>query len=235
MESESFMKVQFRHLLLGLGDIIVLVVFFFFTGFTMLPSEPADAFPYMILTTIPFIISWVLINIIFGLFSINLDFRKLFTKLFLACLINTTIGVLCQYLLAKMLVKYGEPTFDIEILLYIWSSEFIVIIVWRGIYLLLQTAFQSKKYPMFRKSLIASMIVIAGFGVLLPLPRIYTAVRYSGDVFNASNSPEAPVAIVFGAGLNPDGSPSIVLAERVATIAQVFFCKSGLAFFGSRE
>ena len=37
-----------------------------------------------------------------------------------------------------------------------------------------------------------------------------------------SNSPKEPIAIVFGAGLDPDGSPSIVLGERVAVAAKLY-------------
>jgi vancomycin permeability regulator SanA len=216
------MNIKFKLLLLGFGDIVTLAFFFFFTGFSMIPSEPADTFSYMVITTAPFIISWIPINIFLRLFSINLDFGKLSQKLFWACLSNAIIGTVCQYLLSKLLVKYGELTFDVTTIIYIGVGEFLVVIAWRIIYQLLYIAFQFEKYPIIKKFLIASFIFIVGLGIFLVLPRIYTTIRYSNDIYNLSNSPKKPIAIVFGAGLNPDGSPSIVLAERVSTAVKLY-------------
>ena len=36
-------------------------------------------------------------------------------------------------------------------------------------------------------------------------------------------APDAPVAIVFGAGLNRDGRPSPVLRDRVSTAVELYF------------
>lgn len=57
---------------------------------------------------------------------------------------------------------------------------------------------------------------------VLALARLYTAMRYQGHVHTAENAPGAPVAIVFGAGLRIDGSPTLVLEDRVATAAELY-------------
>ena len=66
-------------------------------------------------------------------------------------------------------------------------------------------------------SLIALGIVTVGLSrlvtVLSTLPRLY----------NAQNVPPRPVAIVFGAGLERDGTPSPVLKDRVKTAAGLYF------------
>ena len=48
--------------------------------------------------------------------------------------------------------------------------------------------------------------------------------RYAGSrLYNPQSSPQDRVAIVFGAGLWRDGSPSPVLRDRVATAADLYF------------
>ena len=50
------------------------------------------------------------------------------------------------------------------------------------------------------------------------------SVRSAGDgrVFDVENVPPAPVAIVFGAGLRQDGTPSFVLAGRLETARRLY-------------
>ncbi|MCD4673648.1 MAG: YdcF family protein [Anaerolineaceae bacterium] len=60
-------------------------------------------------------------------------------------------------------------------------------------------------------------ILVLGFPVLL------TQILSRSRIFSIENSPSAPVAIVFGAGLNFDGSPTAVLQDRVATAADLYF------------
>ncbi len=42
-------------------------------------------------------------------------------------------------------------------------------------------------------------------------------------IFLPEDVPEAPVALVLGAGLNRDGSPGVVLRDRVETAAELYF------------
>lgn len=53
-------------------------------------------------------------------------------------------------------------------------------------------------------------------------PRLYTSLRYAGQIYAAAGVPAARVAIVFGAGLNRSGSASPVLYDRVATAAELY-------------
>jgi SanA protein len=53
-------------------------------------------------------------------------------------------------------------------------------------------------------------------------PRVYTAARYGGSIFGVDSSPGDRVAIVFGAGLQRNGSASPVLYDRVATAAALY-------------
>jgi SanA protein len=67
-----------------------------------------------------------------------------------------------------------------------------------------------------------SLLLISGV-LLLGLPRIFTGIYASKRIHTIEESPSAPVAIVFGAGLNRDGSPTSVLRHRVTTAANLYF------------
>ncbi len=80
---------------------------------------------------------------------------------------------------------------------------------------------------MFRrilKTLIRIILTAAFLGMAaLILPRLITAVHALGRVYQVENAPIRRVAIVFGAGLWRDGSPTPVLRDRVATAAELYF------------
>jgi SanA protein len=66
------------------------------------------------------------------------------------------------------------------------------------------------------------ILIILGLLVLL-ISRLVTGVFARGKVFSAANVPVRRVAIVFGAGLWRNGSPTPVLADRVTTAANLYF------------
>lgn len=55
------------------------------------------------------------------------------------------------------------------------------------------------------------------------LPRLITALYSLPRMYSVENVPARPVAIVFGAGLWVDGTPTNVLRDRIATAAELFF------------
>lgn len=69
------------------------------------------------------------------------------------------------------------------------------------------------------------IILILGVGgaIVFGLPRLYTELFASNRLYSPSTSPSAPVAIVFGAGLRKDGSPTLILQDRVAAAVQLYF------------
>ena len=66
--------------------------------------------------------------------------------------------------------------------------------------------------------LLLLIILIAGV-----LPRLITRWSTQSWLFNPQEAPSGQVAIVFGAGLWRDGTPSPVLRDRIATAADLYF------------
>lgn len=69
---------------------------------------------------------------------------------------------------------------------------------------------------------LAFFLGILGLLVLI-LPRAITCIYALNRTFQEKNSPSARVAIVFGAGLRRDGSPTPILRDRVKTAADLYF------------
>ena len=67
-------------------------------------------------------------------------------------------------------------------------------------------------------------LILAGLGVLgLVVPRLVTSLYSQSRIFKEINSiPSYRAAIVFGAGLQRDGTPSPVLRDRVAAAVQLY-------------
>ena len=66
------------------------------------------------------------------------------------------------------------------------------------------------------------MTLVLGMAVIF-LPRLITALHSIQRVYSVENVPSKPVAVVFGAGLWRDGTPTNVLRDRIATAADLFF------------
>jgi SanA protein len=76
---------------------------------------------------------------------------------------------------------------------------------------------------LFRMLFWLSMIILVLVILLVALPRLITFWSTRHRVFTVESAPTRRVAIVFGAGLWRDGSPTPVLRDRVATAARLYF------------
>jgi vancomycin permeability regulator SanA len=66
------------------------------------------------------------------------------------------------------------------------------------------------------------IIILSGLAILL-LPRLITALVAIPRIYSPQTVPSMPVAIVFGAGLWRDGTPTTVLRDRIAIAAELYF------------
>jgi len=63
-----------------------------------------------------------------------------------------------------------------------------------------------------------------GVGLLgLLLPRLFTSVHAWNRIYSVDSSPSDRIAIIFGAGLKRDGTPTAVLRDRVETGVHLYF------------
>jgi SanA protein len=67
------------------------------------------------------------------------------------------------------------------------------------------------------------LYIIVGAVLVIGLSRVATEFFSRAHIFSPAEAPTARVAIVFGAGLSSDGSPSPILQDRVATATELYF------------
>ncbi len=70
----------------------------------------------------------------------------------------------------------------------------------------------------FKLAVWTLITLVAVFGI----PRFITAIISSGKIYTAPDAPSTRAAIVFGAGLQRDGTPSPVLKDRVSAAVQLY-------------
>ncbi|MFD3685489.1 vancomycin high temperature exclusion protein [Nocardiopsis sp. NPDC058631] len=75
-----------------------------------------------------------------------------------------------------------------------------------------------RRSPLRRLALLAVVAVVAGL-----LPFVWQVASTSGERHTAGGVPERPVALVLGAGVRPDGLPSLLLARRLDAAAELYF------------
>ncbi len=68
------------------------------------------------------------------------------------------------------------------------------------------------------------IVFLGAFGLLiLVLPRAVTSLYSLNRIYQEKDAPSARLAIVFGAGLRRDGTPTPILRDRVETAADLYF------------
>lgn len=76
----------------------------------------------------------------------------------------------------------------------------------------------------FFKMILRLIVLIAAAGILIfGLPRLVSGLYAISRIASVDSASQSPVAIVFGAGLLRDGSPTPVLRDRVETAAELYF------------
>ena len=74
------------------------------------------------------------------------------------------------------------------------------------------------------KMLVKIVLILAVLGLLaLIVPRLITGLYARGRIYTAAAVPVRRVAIVFGAGLWRNGTPTPILYDRVATAVKLYF------------
>ncbi|MGD2251373.1 MAG: ElyC/SanA/YdcF family protein [Anaerolineales bacterium] len=75
--------------------------------------------------------------------------------------------------------------------------------------------------PLSRQTLVITIVVVVVV-LALVLPRWILSRRHAAGIIQPSQAPTRPVAIVFGAGLRRDGTPTAVLEDRVRTAVLLY-------------
>lgn len=73
-----------------------------------------------------------------------------------------------------------------------------------------------------RRVVTVGLVLIGGALVLAGAPSAWVRIQSAGKTYAAADVPRRPVAIVFGAGLDPDGTPSAFLRYRLDVAVDLY-------------
>lgn len=78
-----------------------------------------------------------------------------------------------------------------------------------------------KRFFTFLRRFLFTLGVVGALGATLP--RIITSIYSMNRIYQSDDAPPKRLAIVFGAGLRRDGTPTAILRDRVETAANLYF------------
>lgn len=78
-----------------------------------------------------------------------------------------------------------------------------------------------KRIFTFLRRLLLTLGILGVLGIILP--RLVTTLHAMNRIYKTEDAPTKRVAIVFGAGLRRDGTPTPILRDRVETAASLYF------------
>lgn len=78
-----------------------------------------------------------------------------------------------------------------------------------------------KRFLKFLQQLLIALGILGVVGVILP--RLITSIYSMNRIYQTEDAPQKRLAIVFGAGLRRDGTPTAILRDRVETAADLYF------------
>jgi vancomycin permeability regulator SanA len=217
---EAWEKWGIRFVLLG-GDLFVLAWFGIFFLFTPPPMAASRSILILelVFSTAPLFLFWILLGWRFDNFDVSVDFGRFIGKSLLVLLaaefLSITAGQVYSILVRGMSLTFGGVIFHLISGLFIVGG-------WRFAFKTIHGLATQNRFPILAKIVQVGLVVIFCLSGYVLLLRLFVVREFSNRVFSPDSVPAQPVAIVFGAGVYPNGTPSLLLDERLETAARLF-------------
>jgi vancomycin permeability regulator SanA len=200
-----------------LGDLVVITISALLLIFR---SSYVPKFLFDIsVAVVPFLFTWIVLAWIGNAYDLSLPMREFIKRNIILWLTSISIAQISRFAI-KYLINSTISTTIGMVLEAIGIS--VLFISWKyGSYFLYKVSSHPESQTVKRViwSFVLTMFIL---GVLSPLPFVYSVFRYSKQIYSVENSPVAEAALVFGAGVWPDGTPSTIMAERVRTATDLY-------------
>jgi vancomycin permeability regulator SanA len=193
-----------------LGDLIILTISSLFLIFRS-SYTPWLSFDLSIAQA-PYILSWFALASAKNAYDLNLSERDFFKRSILLWFASISFAEALRFIL-KYLVTSNVLSIS-GIVIEIVGMSFIFFSWKFGSYAVYKISSQPENRNA-RRILWVSFSAATVIGLLAISPFIYSVIRYSKDIYSPENAPYTAAALVPGAGVWPDGTPSITLIERV--------------------
>lgn len=199
-----------------LGDLIAIAISAFLLAFrsSFEPNLLLDIF----LAVFPFLLMWVIFAGIGNAYDLHISARKFIKRNIILWSASITLAQISR-VVARFIVSSAISNALWLFIEAIGISS--LVITWKlGSYFLYRISVDPEKRKISRAIWsILVVIFLLGMGSLLPF--VYSAYNYSDHLYTAGNSPTVEAALVLGAGVWPDGTPSTAMVMRIRAAIQL--------------
>jgi vancomycin permeability regulator SanA len=200
-----------------LGDLIVLLISSLFLVFRS-SYTPWLSFDLSI-SIIPYLLSWFCLASAKHAYDLSLPKRDFIQRSILLWFVSILPAEAMRFIL-KYLLTSTTLTFPGIVIELVEMS--IIFILWKfGSYAVYRHSSRPENQNT-RRILLASIFTATVLGLLVTTPFIWSVVRYSNDIYSLKDTPYTDAALVPGAGIWSDGTPSITLIERVESASELY-------------
>ena len=200
-----------------LGDLVVITISALLLIFRS-SYEPKLTFDLSI-AVIPFLFSWIVLARIGDAYDLRLSMREFMKRNILLWFASLPLAQLSRFVIKYIISStiLTAPGIALEAI-----GISILFIVWKyGSYFLYMVSSNPEK-QMAKRVVWAFVLGLFVVGAVSLFPFAYSVLRYSGDIYSVENSPTAEAALVLGAGVWFDGTPSAVMVERVQAASDLY-------------
>ena len=217
----QFRRVSFPTWVLVAGDTLFLTGFGFYFVYFQLPGQvsPVEFKLHLAVSILPLVLTWLVLGPALGHFDVQPGWGELLLKVFKAwgltfLLSETLVGL-------YRLVGYRIQTI-LTSLIFPFIFGLVCLFAWRIAFKSLYALSTQPRFPFLSKITRWGLAGLTGGAVGVLLLRLFSVLKFSSVLFSSAAVPAVPTAIVFGAGVYSDGTPSGLLVERMKVAAELF-------------
>nr|BAM62607.1 putative uncharacterized protein [uncultured microorganism] len=200
-----------------LGDLVIITISALLLIFRS-SYEPKLLFDLSV-AVVPFLLLWIGLARVGNAYDLSLPMREFMKRNILLWFTSISIAQMSRFVLKYLIsstisnaVWIAIEAIGISILFILWKY---------GSYFLYKVSLHPEK-QMAKRVTWSFVLAIFIVGILSLFPFAYSILRYSGDIYSVENSPTAEAALVLGAGVWFDGTPSSVMVERVQAASDLY-------------
>jgi vancomycin permeability regulator SanA len=198
-----------------LGDAIVMFVIALFGPLSPIPGEATSSLSFVFYMSLTLYLVWLIAIVALKLYKAH--GRKAFLlRMAIAWVVAITVTLLVRSLI------FGEPFPNLEFLAWVVIDGFVYLLLWRTFVGILEWIYRNERLPILQ-GLVTAGIAVGVLSVLVA-GGLYLRTRAmtEDDMKSVDTAVEEPVAIIFGAHVWWDGTPSTTLIHRVEKAAELY-------------
>ncbi len=193
-----------------LGDLVIITISALLLIFRS-SYEPKLLFDISV-AVVPFLFMWIVLARVGNAYDLSLPMQEFMKRNILLWFTSISIAQISRFVIKYLISSEISTAIGIAIEAIGIS---ILFILWKyGSYFLYMVSSHPEK-KIAKRVIWFFVLAIFIFGILSLFPFAYSVLRYSEHIYSIENAPTAEAALVLGAGVWPDGTPSTAMADRV--------------------